>query len=101
LAKTIATMRIALGFRAAWTPQNRSARGVTWSEAAQLLWPQIVLGCTVFVCFAHAGWPAVLWATPFASGLVVAMPFCVFSAHPAVGKWMREKRLAAIPEELN
>jgi membrane glycosyltransferase len=101
LAKTIATMRIALGFRAAWTTQNRSARGVTWSEAAQLLWPQTVLGCVVFVCFAHAGWPAVLWAAPFASGLVLAIPFCVFSAHPAVGRWIREKRLAAIPEELN
>jgi membrane glycosyltransferase len=101
LAKTIATLRIALGFRAAWTAQNRSARGVIWSEAIRLLWPQTVLGCVVFVCFAHAGWPAVFWAAPFASGLVLAIPFCVFSAHSAVGKWMRGNQLAAIPEELN
>jgi membrane glycosyltransferase len=100
LAKTIATMRIGLGFRASWTPQNRSDRGVAWSEAARLLWPQTVLGCAVFACFAQAGWPAVLWAVPFASGLVLAIPFCVVTADPAVGAWLRERRWAAIPEEL-
>lgn len=100
LAKTIATIRIALGFRAGWTPQNRSDRGVSWSEAAQLLWPQTILGCMVFTCFAQAGWPAVLWAVPFASGLVLAIPFCVLTADPAVGAWLRENRWAAIPEEL-
>jgi len=100
LAKTIATIRIGLGFRAGWTPQNRSDRGVSWSEAARLLWPQTVLGCTVFACFARAGWPAVLWAVPFASGLVLAIPFCVATSDPAVGAWLREHRWAAIPEEL-
>jgi membrane glycosyltransferase len=100
LAKTIATLRIAFGFRAGWTPQNRSDRGVSWSEAARLLWPQTTLGCLVFACFTLAGWPAVLWATPLASGLVLAIPFCVFTADPAVGAWMQENRWAAIPEEL-
>ena len=100
LAKTIATIRIALGFRAAWTPQNRSNRGVTWTEAARLLWPQTALGFVVFACFAHAGWTASVWAAPFASGLVLAIPFCVFTASPAVGAWLRTKRWAAIPEEL-
>ena len=100
LAKTIATIRIALGFRAGWTPQNRSDRGVSWFEATRLLWPQTVLGCVVFACFAQAGWPAVLWAAPFASGLVLAIPFCVLTADPVVGAWLRENRWAAIPEEL-
>jgi membrane glycosyltransferase len=100
LAKTIATIRIALGFRAEWTSQNRSDRGVSWSEAARLLWPQTVLGCVVFACFAQAGWQAVLWAASFASGLVVAIPFCVLTAEPAVGAWLRDNQWAAIPEEL-
>lgn len=100
LTKTVATIRIALGFRATWTPQNRSDRGVAWSEAARLLWPQTVLGCVVFACFALAGWPAVLWALPFASGLVLAIPFCVLTADPAVGAWLRKRLWAAIPEEL-
>jgi membrane glycosyltransferase len=101
LAKTIATIRIALGFRAGWTPQNRSDRGVSWSEATQLLWPQTVLGGVVFACLAQAGWAAVLWAAPFASGLVLAIPFCVLTADPAMGAWLRRHRWAAIPEELS
>jgi membrane glycosyltransferase len=100
LAKTIATIRIALGFRAGWPPQNRSDRGVSWSEAARLLWPQTVLGCVVFAGFAQAGWSAVLWAVPFASGLVLAIPFCVLTADPAIGTWLLQHRWAAIPEEL-
>jgi membrane glycosyltransferase len=100
LAKTVATVRIALGLREHWRPQNRSDRGVSWSEAARLLWPQTVLGCVVFGCFVHAGWTAVIWAAPFAIGLVLAVPFCVVTANPAVGAWLRERRVAAIPEEL-
>jgi membrane glycosyltransferase len=99
-AKTFAMIRIAVGSRAAWTPQNRTDRGISWSEAARLLWPQTVLGLLVFACFTHAGWTAVAWAAPFAIGLVFAIPFCVISAEPGVGAWLRERRLAAIPEEL-
>jgi len=33
------TIRIAFGSRPRWTVQNRTARGVTWAEAAVLLWP--------------------------------------------------------------
>jgi membrane glycosyltransferase len=100
LAKTIAMIRIAVGSRPAWTPQNRTDRGISWSEAARLLWSQTVLGLLVFACFAHAGWTTVAWAAPFAIGLVFAIPFCVISADPTVGRWLREKRFAAIPEEL-
>ena len=100
LAKTIATVRIGLGPRAGWTPQNRTDRGVSWAEAARLLWLQTVLGGVVFACFAQSGWTAVVWAAPFALGLLLAIPFCVITADPALGAWLREKRVAAIPEEL-
>ncbi len=99
-AKAFATVRIALGLRARWMPQNRTDRGVSWSEATRLLWPQTVLGILVFACFAQAGWTAVLWAAPLAIGLVVAIPFCVITAAPPVGAWLRNRKVAAIPEEL-
>jgi membrane glycosyltransferase len=99
-AKTIATVRIGFGLRAQWTPQNRTDRGVTWSEAARLLWPQTLLGFGVFACFALAGWTAVVWAGVFALGLPLAIPFCVVTAGPVVSAWLRRARLAAIPEEL-
>jgi membrane glycosyltransferase len=100
-AKTIATAWILFGSRPRWTAQNRTDRGVSWREAMRLLWPQTILGAVVFACFAHAGAVAVLWATPFAAGLVFAIPFCVATAHPAVGAWLRARSLAAIPEELS
>ncbi len=98
-AKTIATARIVLGMRGSWTPQNRGDRGVSWSEAARLLWPQSVAGAVVFACFAKAGWLAVVWAAPLAGGMLMAIPFCVITSDPKAGAWLRTRRLAAIPEE--
>jgi membrane glycosyltransferase len=99
LAKSLATARIAVGWRAAWGPQNRHDRGVPWAEAIRLLWPQTVLGMVVFGCFALAGWTTVIWAAPFLAGLIVAVPFCVLTADPRVGRWMRRWKVAAPPEE--
>jgi membrane glycosyltransferase len=101
LAKTIASVRLALGTSAGWTPQNRGARGVRWTEAVRLLWPQTLLGVVVFAAFSRAGWQAVLWAAPFAGGLLTAVPFCVLTAHPRVGAWLRRQRVAAMPEEID
>jgi membrane glycosyltransferase len=101
LAKTLATARLALGARAAWTPQNRGARGVRWAEAARLLWPQTLLGIVVFAAFGCAGWRAVLWAAPFSGGLLTAIPFCVLTAHPGFGAWLQRHGIAATPEALS
>jgi membrane glycosyltransferase len=100
VAKTIAMGRVALGLRAAWTPQNRADRGVSWVEAARLLWPQTLLGLLVFAGFSRAGWTASAWAAVFAGGLVVAIPFCVITADPRFGARLRAMRVAAVPEEL-
>jgi membrane glycosyltransferase len=60
-----------------------------------------MLGVTVFAGFAAAGWTAVLWALPLSGGLLVAIPFCVITAHPRFGRWLRQREVAAIPEEIN
>ena len=100
VAKTDAVLRRAFGACPGWTPQNRGDRGVTWSEAAHLLWPQTVLGILAFAAFAAAGWTATLWALPLAGGLLAAIPLCVVTADRRVGLWMRDRLIAAIPEEL-
>ncbi len=100
LSKTMETIRIAIGFKGAWVPQTRGDRGVPWSEAARQFWPHTLLGMGTFACFAGRGWTPVVWALPFALGLVLAIPFCVFTAHPSLGLWLRARKLAAIPEEL-
>ncbi len=100
LSKTFALMRVLAGAPAAWAPQNRGARGVSWGEAARLFWPHTLVGAAVFATLAARSWSAALWAAPFAGGLPAAIPFCVLTADPAVSRWLRRHRVAAIPEEV-
>jgi membrane glycosyltransferase len=100
LSKTIAIVRLGFGARPGWGVQNRSARGVGWGEAIRLCWPHTLLGIAVFAAFASAGGRAVLWALPFAGGLLVAVPFAVFTADWRVGRWLRRHGIAAVPEEI-
>ncbi len=99
VAKTGAMLRLACGARSDWLTQNRAERGVSWGEAAQLYWPQTLIGLLLFGGLAGAGWHAALWALPFAGGLLAAIPLCVVTASPALGAWMRRRRFAAVPEE--
>jgi len=100
VSKTLAIIRLCLGMKEAWTPQNRAARGVGWDEAAQMLWPHTLFGVLCFVGFAMGGVLPVLWALPLAGGLLLAIPLCVLTADPELGDWLRDHEIAAIPEEL-
>ena len=100
VSKTLAMLRLAFGSKEIWAAQNRVGRGVGWIEAATLLWPHTLVGMLVFAAFAEAGWRTVLWALPFAGGLLVAIPLCVLTADARFGHWLRRARIAAIPEEI-
>ena len=100
VTKTAAILRLFAGLPAGWAPQNRADRGVTWSEAARLFWPQTVLGLGAFAAFASAGPVAVLVALPLAGGLLVAIPFCVLTADPRLGAWLQRRGIAAVPKEV-
>ena len=100
MSKTVAMVRLAFGARPGWGAQNRFDRGVGWAEAMQLCWGHTVLGIVVFVAFACSGWHAVLWALPFAGGLLVALPFVVITADRRLGRWLRRHGIAAVPEEV-
>lgn len=100
VSKTATMLRLMVGARAGWSVQNRVDRQVSWREAARLCWPHTLLGVVVFAAFACAGPRAVLWALPFAGGLLVAIPFAVVTSRDRVGQWLRRQHIAAIPEEL-
>jgi membrane glycosyltransferase len=98
--KALALARLALGARAAWLPQNRRDRGVSWAEAALLFWPHTLFGVAVLALFAAGSCGAMLWALPFVIGLPLAIPFTVLTSDPRFGGWLRRHRIAAIPEEI-
>ena len=100
MSKTVAIVRLMLGARPGWAAQNRPDRGVGWVEAVRLCWPHTLLGITVFAAFACAGWRAVLWALPFAGGLLIAVPFAMITADQRLGCWLRRYGIAAVPEEI-
>jgi membrane glycosyltransferase len=100
VSKTVAIVRLAFGARASWAAQNRTDRGVGWGEAARLCAVHTVLGVVVFAAFACAGWHAVIWASPFAGGLLVSIPFAVVTADQRLGRWLQRHDIATIPEEI-
>ena len=100
LTKTFALIRVLSDRKPAWLPQNRRARRVGWIEAARMLWPHTLAGILAFTLLASASWFAAAIAAPFAGGLLVAIPLCVWSSGPTVSAWLRRLGIAATPEEI-
>jgi membrane glycosyltransferase len=100
LNKAIFLATLPFGRRTGWAPQNRAERGIAWSDAARLLWPHTLVGVALTLAFASVSLAALLLALPFTLGMVLAVPLCVWSADPAVSRWLAERRIAATPEEL-
>lgn len=93
-------LALSFGLRMGWKPQNRADRGVSWTDAARLLWPHTLAGVLAFAWLAATA-PWALWfALPWAGGLLLAIPFCVFSTRPGVGQSLAAAGIAATPEEV-
>ncbi|MBA4172075.1 MAG: glucans biosynthesis glucosyltransferase MdoH, partial [Hyphomicrobium sp.] len=96
---TIFMIGLALGKSVVWGGQQRDAVGISWGTAVANLWPQMLFGA--IVCGAlYAISPATLtWSLPLTLGYLVAVPFAVVTASPALGLWMKRAGLCAIPED--
>ncbi len=84
-----------------WGGQSRDAYGISWSTAARNLWPQTLFG--VIVCgLLLAIAPTVFWwSLPLTAGYLVAIPFAVVTASPALGRLFAKIGLAGIPEDFD
>ena len=100
VSKTLAMLRLMLGARPAWTPQNRADRRIGWWEATRMLWPHTLFGMACFLGYARGGWLVLAWAIPLAGGLLLAIPLCVCSADLQLGAWLKRRGVAGIPEEI-
>ena len=100
LSKTLAMARLTVFGNPGWAPQNRGARAISWREASRSFWPHTGLGLAMFAGFGSAGWEAGIGSLVFIGGLVVAVPFCVWTADPRLGAWLRHRGVAAVPEEI-
>lgn len=106
LAPVVATWQalfmagLLLGRRLKWRAQKRAGRSVSWNEAARRLWPLVLVGKALLAAMLVAMPAAPSWVWPMVAGLLLAVPFTVLTADPAIGKRLARLRLCATPEEL-
>ena len=98
---TIFMTGLMFGRTVIWGGQARDAHGIAWSTAFAGLWPQLVFGIVVLGLMAYASPTLALWSLPLTAGYVLAIPFAVFTAEPALGGWLRARGICAIPEEID
>jgi len=90
---------LAFGKSVVWGGQSRDAYGISWRTAAENLWPQTLFGVVVCGLLLLIE-PAVFWwSLPLTAGYLVAIPFAVVTASPALGRWFQRMGLAGIPED--
>jgi membrane glycosyltransferase len=99
LNKAMFLATLPFGRRTGWLPQNRADRSIAWRDAARMLWPHTLAGVALTLCFAAVSLPALVLALPFTLGMLLAIPMCVWSADPDVSAWLRDRGIAATPEE--
>lgn len=89
-----------LGKSVVWGGQARDAHGVPWDIAWSNLWPQTLFGIVVVGLMAKTSIVFALWSLPLTLGFLLAVPFAVVSADPALGAYLVKAGLYAIPEEI-
>ena len=90
-----------LGKSVVWGGQSRDAQQLSWTTAAEHLWPQTLFG--IVVCGALlAIAPAVFWwSLPLTAGYLLAVPFAVLTADPGLGRALQRLGLCGIPEDFD
>jgi membrane glycosyltransferase len=97
---TIFIVGLIFGTSITWGGQARDAHGVPWDIAARSLWPQTLFGVIVVGLMAATSLEFALWSLPLTLGFLIAIPFAVLSADPALGERLHRAGLFAIPEEI-
>ncbi|RTL70585.1 MAG: glucans biosynthesis glucosyltransferase MdoH [Hyphomicrobiales bacterium] len=90
---------LAFGKSVTWGGQSRDAQRLSWEDAARNLWPQTLFGvvvCGLLLLIAPA---AFYWSLPLTAGYLLAIPFAVVTASPALGRFMVWAGLCGIPED--
>ena len=98
-SKFVATILFGVGVN--WGPQQRTADGVSWTEAVRGHWQHTLIGL---------GWGAVVWwldpytfwwFAPVMAGMVCSIPLSVFTSRRSCGAKARAAGLFLTPEEIS
>jgi membrane glycosyltransferase len=82
-----------------WTSQTRQSHAVPWSLALSKTWPQMLAGVVVLTIVMLKAPQDFTFALMGAAGLVLATPFAVITASPALGRLFARIGICHLPEE--
>jgi membrane glycosyltransferase len=88
------------GANLGWGAQNRDGGGLALADCARAFWPGSLFGAVCLGLIAYGAPGALVFALPYAAGLVLAVPFAWITARPGLGLWMQRYKICAIPEEM-
>ena len=98
---TIFMVGLAFGQSVIWGGQSRDAYGISWRTAWENLWPQTLFGLIVCGLMLEIEPALFWWSLPLTAGYLVAMPFAVATAAPALGRFFKWAGLCGIPEDFD
>lgn len=82
-----------------WNGQARDAHALSFATAFAGLWPHLVFGLYIFGTLAILSPTVLAWSLPLTAGYVLAIPFAMLTAAPALGQWFARRGLCGIPED--
>lgn len=90
---------LAFGRSVVWGGQSRDAYGISLRTALENFWPQTLFGILVCGALYAISPTAFYWSLPLTAGYLLAIPFAVVTAIPALGRFMKRHGIAGIPED--
>lgn len=82
-----------------WNGQARDAHSLSFATAFAGLWPHLLFGLYIFGSLALLSPTVLLWSLPLTAGYLLAIPFAMLTASPALGWWFVRMGLCGIPED--
>ena len=63
------------------------------------MWPHLLFGVYLFAVLWALSPAMLLWSLPLTAGYILAIPFAMMTASPALGAWLARRGLCGIPED--
>lgn len=82
-----------------WNGQDRDAHALSFATAFSCLWPHLAFGLVVCGALLVLSPTVLIWSLPLTAGYLLAIPFAMITASPALGRFLARKGLCGIPED--
>jgi len=89
------------GRKTKWDGQQRDGYRVPWKAAAKTFMPHTLLGVGLLLFVVLFSPASAIWFVPFVFGLIVVVPFAVFTSDTRLGAWADQNKFCAMPEEFD